>query len=159
MISSLFRREFLKTALAGCLPGWAARSPSVEAGLPARDEFRESTDAAVWADAFCRIVGNKIPAIRDQRDWMIGWFANAIMAGWDESHRRSSTVPDFDDLGRVSTHNINGKISKDQLLFQCIAIISTHPKYEHLVPQEVYEAVIRHSEEVHAWVSDEKYHS
>lgn len=37
------------------------------------------TDADKWAEAFCRIFPGKI-----DRDTMIVWFANAIMAGYDE---------------------------------------------------------------------------
>jgi hypothetical protein len=37
------------------------------------------TDAALWAKAFCLIC----PEMASREDVMIGWFANAIMAGWD----------------------------------------------------------------------------
>ena len=38
-----------------------------------------TTDAALWAKAFCLIC----PEMASREDVMIGWFANAIMAGWD----------------------------------------------------------------------------
>jgi hypothetical protein len=52
-------------------------------------ELLSTTDARVWADEFCRIVGEKIPAIRDEREWMITWFANAITAGEIAADRES----------------------------------------------------------------------
>jgi len=36
-------------------------------------------DAALWAKAFCLIC----PEMASREDVMIGWFANALMAGWD----------------------------------------------------------------------------
>lgn len=40
------------------------------------------TDARVWADAFCELMDEK-PAIAKDPETMLGWFANAIMSGWD----------------------------------------------------------------------------
>ena len=40
------------------------------------------TDAAVWAKEWLRII-KEHPAIPTDEDTMIGWFANAIMAGYD----------------------------------------------------------------------------
>ena len=51
-------------------------------------ELVNSTDATVWAKEFCHIVGQKIPEIKDEEDWIMGWFANAIMAGWDQAARK-----------------------------------------------------------------------
>jgi hypothetical protein len=39
------------------------------------------TDAQKWAAAFARMHDGDY-------ELMIGWFANAIMAGWDEGRRR-----------------------------------------------------------------------
>jgi hypothetical protein len=47
----------------------------------------ETFDARVWADEFCRIVGEKVPAMRHEQEWMTTWFANAIMAGHDHALR------------------------------------------------------------------------
>lgn len=38
-------------------------------------------DANVWAEQFCTL----FPAFKDQQGWMLGWFANAIMTGYDEA--------------------------------------------------------------------------
>jgi hypothetical protein len=42
------------------------------------------TDARVWAREFVRLVGEK-PEIATDEDTMIGWFANAIVAGEDSA--------------------------------------------------------------------------
>lgn len=51
-----------------------------------------SFDAVDWAKAFCKIAngfgykddkGEPIP-----EDWMVGWFANALMRGFDEREAR-----------------------------------------------------------------------
>lgn len=52
-----------------------------------------SFDAKDWAEAFCKVAnahGFK-DAKGDPVDegWMIGWFANALMRGYDERARRS----------------------------------------------------------------------
>jgi len=49
-----------------------------------------STDGALWASEFCRIVGADIPALRDREDQVRAWFANAIMAGWDDCKNRGT---------------------------------------------------------------------
>jgi hypothetical protein len=50
-------------------------------------DLHRTTDAYVWADEFCRIVGERIPAIAGEREWMMAWFANAIMVGYDHGVR------------------------------------------------------------------------
>lgn len=51
-----------------------------------------SFDAADWARAFCRIAGER--GYRDHdgapidEAWMISWFANALMRGFDEHAAR-----------------------------------------------------------------------
>ena len=51
-----------------------------------------SFDAADWAEAFCRIATNL--GYKDaegkpiDEGWMIGWFANALMRGFDEAYER-----------------------------------------------------------------------
>lgn len=47
----------------------------------------KSFDARVWAQEFVKVV-KKNPSISTDEGTMIGWFANAIMSGWDEAHRR-----------------------------------------------------------------------
>lgn len=46
--------------------------------------LNSTIDATVWAEEFLKVVWNK-PI---DRDMMIGWFANAIMSGYDEARRR-----------------------------------------------------------------------
>lgn len=43
----------------------------------------------------------------------------------------------------------DGEISKNQLLYQCVAIISTHPQYGKLTPSETYDAIIKHTKEIY----------
>jgi hypothetical protein len=50
--------------------------------------WSHSMDARVWADKFAETLVNN-PAIATDRDTMLGWFANAIMAGYDEAQRRA----------------------------------------------------------------------
>jgi hypothetical protein len=52
----------------------------------------QSMDAQVWAKEFMRIYTEQIA--KGNNLWidealMIGWFANAIMAGYDEANRRN----------------------------------------------------------------------
>ena len=46
-------------------------------------KLRSTTDAAVWASEFVRVHGG-------DEDLMLGWFANAIMQGYEEGQRRKS---------------------------------------------------------------------
>jgi hypothetical protein len=57
--------------------------------MPDNDPVKlyKTTDARVWAEEFCRVFGEKIPAIKDEQDWVHGWFANAIMLGYDAGKR------------------------------------------------------------------------
>lgn len=57
------------------------------AGKPAKDRPDwplPSFDARDWAEAFCKIN----PAMTE--DIMIGWFANALMRGYDEHVKRAA---------------------------------------------------------------------
>jgi hypothetical protein len=45
------------------------------------DRLLKTTDAEVWAEEFCYHVGEKIPAIKAERECVFAWFANAITAG------------------------------------------------------------------------------
>ena len=49
--------------------------------------FTESFDAMVWAKAFVAHVRAN-PEIATDEMTMVGWFANAIMRGYDEHARR-----------------------------------------------------------------------
>ena len=49
-------------------------------------------DARVWAREFSEIAKNVTwePGTDDFEGWMIGWFANAIMTGYDRAKREES---------------------------------------------------------------------
>jgi len=50
-------------------------------------------DAAKWAAEFCKIARNHGHNLDEE--WMIGWFASAIMAGYDRGRGVSFTkLPD-----------------------------------------------------------------
>ena len=51
---------------------------------PAKDSPLNTMDAAAWAKEFMHIFGKRLGEIDE--GLMIGWFANAIMRGWDEAH-------------------------------------------------------------------------
>ncbi len=56
---------------------------------PAKPEVKfnpQSMDAQVWAKEFMRLFGKSLSQIDE--GLMISWFANAIMAGFDEANRR-----------------------------------------------------------------------
>jgi hypothetical protein len=43
-----------------------------------------SFDARDWAKAFCKVCKEKgFDPVKDE-DWVVGWFANALMRGYDE---------------------------------------------------------------------------
>lgn len=48
-------------------------------------------DASVWARAFVAVVAQR-PAIATDEGTMTGWFANALMAGYDEAQRRNADL-------------------------------------------------------------------
>jgi hypothetical protein len=50
-------------------------------------EFLKSFDAWDWARDFCEIVRNH-PNVPYDEETMMGWFANALMRGWDEKSWR-----------------------------------------------------------------------
>jgi hypothetical protein len=47
-------------------------------------------DAVVWADKWLEITKDKTREDFNDRDWMISWFANAIMAGFDTANMRNA---------------------------------------------------------------------
>ena len=56
-----------------------------------------SFDAKDWAEAFCKIAGDH--GFKDangqpiDEGWMIGWFSNALMRGYDEHAARAEGLP------------------------------------------------------------------
>lgn len=61
------------------LPGMLELSRAVQDGV-----WPHTTDAEIWADRWL-IEVNKHPTMERDRGVMIGWFANAIMAGYDNA--------------------------------------------------------------------------
>jgi hypothetical protein len=53
-------------------------------------------NARVWAEEFVRAV-NKNPSITTDVETMIGWFANAIMTGYDNANPPPRILPDERD--------------------------------------------------------------
>jgi hypothetical protein len=99
----------------------------------------QSMDAVVWAKEFMRIYWENNPQLYYiTEDLMLTWFANAIMAGYDEAHRRIKTkllgmVGEKEDCQEGeqywmwnSLHNVfdyGKKIGKNQYRSQMIAKI------------------------------------
>lgn len=54
--------------------------------------FTQSFDALVWAKAFVEHV-QRNPEIPTDEATMLGWFANALMRGYDEHARRHEAAP------------------------------------------------------------------
>jgi len=59
------------------MPGALALSLAVQSG-----KWPHTMDAQVWAEKFAEAVAAD-PTMTSDRGTMIGWFANAIMAGYD----------------------------------------------------------------------------
>lgn len=73
------------------LNGDQAEFEREHAGTPAEerpDWPLPSFDAADWAKAFCKVANNLGYADKDGKPvdeaWMISWFANALMRGYDQ---------------------------------------------------------------------------
>ncbi len=49
-------------------------------------QLLDTTDAVIWADEWLKTI-EKHPHISTDKGTMIGWFANAIMAGYDAGRR------------------------------------------------------------------------
>lgn len=68
------------------------------------DRLRGEFDALVWAREFCAIYKNGVPA--PDQGTMIGWFANAIMAGYDRARKEETTPAHwFKSDGHVVYHH------------------------------------------------------
>lgn len=55
-------------------------------------ELINCPDHTIWAAEFCRIARDKgfDPANAEHQDWLAGWFANAMMNGYDRAARMTS---------------------------------------------------------------------
>ena len=59
------------------LPGMFALQRAIK-----EQRWPHCVDARIWADEWAKTIAEH-PKIPTDRDAMIGWFANAIMAGYD----------------------------------------------------------------------------
>jgi len=49
--------------------------------------LNDSTDPLEWSEEFMKVVKEK--GVEVDEDFMLGWFANAIMAGFDKAPRKN----------------------------------------------------------------------
>ena len=49
------------------------------------NDIEVGMDGVKWAQAFMQIWGHRLNEVEE--DLMVGWFANAIMAGYDEGRK------------------------------------------------------------------------
>jgi hypothetical protein len=78
-------------------------------------------DARRWTSAWLETIATN-PAIPTDEGTMIGWFANSIMAGYDEAMRRSTRRA---DRLRSALAGIVGSTDKSTLL-EMRAVVLTH---------------------------------
>lgn len=62
-------------------------------------DMLQTTDAKIWAEVFVAHVKNN-PEIATDEETMIGWFANAIMAGYDSVKNRRQALEETSLLPR-----------------------------------------------------------
>jgi hypothetical protein len=74
-----------------------------------------TTDAAEWASAFMALFSDGL--VRVDEGLMIGWFANAIMAGYDEARRRFEPEASPDGLAMWSCKI--GEVDRSRLPYGC----------------------------------------
>jgi hypothetical protein len=60
--------------------------------------LNDSTDPLEWSEEFMKVVKEK--GVEVDEDFMLGWFANAIMAGYDKARRKYEMVNAHDTLMR-----------------------------------------------------------
>lgn len=68
------------------------RRREARASVKRETKVPESFDAVDWAEEFVRLVKQK-PEIPTDEGTMTGWFANALMRGFDEANRRRDADP------------------------------------------------------------------
>lgn len=61
--------------------------------------LNDTTDALVWAKEFMKTLEN--PDVELDEEMMLSWFANAIMAGYDEARRKYEMVNAHEVLMRL----------------------------------------------------------
>lgn len=119
-----------------------------------------NTDATVWADAWCEIA-TEIAESDDDRQlidwgWMIGWFANAIMAGFDEGHKRAlKEVSDVTPylLGDPTEHEVVPSQASSPSGIPVTEIAPINPT-EHMYPDEVVARMAQEIEDLYDVLGD-----
>lgn len=66
-------------------------------------------DAQIWAKEWLKII-KKHPNIPTDEGTMISWFANAIMAGYDEANKRCKCDPYAKECCDICTGYTNAKV-------------------------------------------------
>ena len=84
--------------------------------------LHEDMDASRWAREFIKIFAGLHEGCELDEGWIIGWFANAIMCGYDEANRRSQSQsqPKPEPGGEVANDNL---AEVGQVLEMCRSIL------------------------------------
>ena len=80
----------------------------------AEQKWPHTVDARAWADEWLRTL-KEHPDIATDRDTMIGWFANSIMAGYDTAASRSSNAELSGARPPLTNHNENVRTGERSL--------------------------------------------
>lgn len=63
----------------------------------------QSFDARDWASEFVEIFTKLYPGVEIDEGWMLTWFANSLMSGYDESSLRIKTPSCWGRLSQSAT--------------------------------------------------------
>jgi len=97
-----------------------------------RRELMGEFDAKIWAKEFIKVIKNNPDIIIDE-DLMLGWFANAIMAGYDRGKMSEKVdVNILDDIEFVYGKEATQKGTKLFYHKELKTIIATRKKYKGL---------------------------
>ena len=71
--------------------------------------LNQTTDARIWAKEWLKTI-KKNPSIPTDEGTMIGWFANAIMAGYDAAKRKCKCDSSVKECCDVCTGYTNAEV-------------------------------------------------
>jgi hypothetical protein len=92
----------------GCVPPPRPDEPAADAGArPYRVDPTGSFDARVWAEAFAETIARH-PEIPADRETMHTWFANVLMAGYDEARRQDPNRASYE----AAVQELHGRIGE-----------------------------------------------
>jgi hypothetical protein len=105
------------------LPGALAAQIGV-----AEQTWPHTIDAGAWADQWLKITANKPREAFNDRGWILGWFANAIMAGYDTANfRMVQTAVERDKLRAALreeairwTQDLSGRTEQMKFCNRCL---------------------------------------